>query len=83
MAENSKGRNKKAGMHDDLSKAQGAGSSNSDHQDASATRGGTTDMDHRSERNAAGSSKRANRGSGVTTKRTITGSDYDGQVTDQ
>jgi hypothetical protein len=60
-----------------------AGSSNNDHQNASATRGGTTDMDHHSTTGATGGSNRGNHGSGMGTKREVTGSDYDGQVTDR
>lgn len=55
---------------------------NSDHQNASPSRGGTTDMDHRALRGASGNTSRTNRGSGITTKRNVTGSDYDGQVSE-
>ena len=51
--------------------------SNSDQQNASANRGGTSDMDSEALGN---SSRSANRGSGISTKRSVTGSDYDGQV---
>lgn len=53
---------------------------NSDHQNISQNRGGTTDMGSENQlRSATGASTRANRGSGITTKRSVTGSDYDGQ----
>lgn len=55
-------------------------SSNSDHQNASANRGGTTDMGSGALTNAAGNTSRANRGSGMSPKSGVTGSDYDGQV---
>lgn len=58
-------------------------SANSDHQNISQNRGGTTDMGSGNQlRGAAGSSTRANRGSGMTTKRSVTGSDYDGQISE-
>ncbi len=53
-----------------------------EHQNASANRGGTTDMDDEATRGAAGNTSRAHRGSGISTKRNVTGSDYDGQVSE-
>jgi hypothetical protein len=55
---------------------------NSDHQNASANRGGTTDMGDEALRSATGNTSRGNHGSGMTTKRNVTGSDYDGQVSE-
>jgi hypothetical protein len=49
-------------------------------ENASASRGGTTDMDNGSSFNNRRSS--TERGSGLTTKKNITGSDYDGQNSD-
>lgn len=48
------------------------------HQNASGTQGGTTDMDN--EALIAGRTSATERGSGISTKRNVTGSDYDGQV---
>jgi hypothetical protein len=48
------------------------------HQNASANQGGTTDMDN--EALIAGRTTATERGSGASTKRNVTGSDYDGQV---
>ncbi len=62
--------------------AMPASDSNSDHQVASPSRGGTTDMGNEALRNATGVTGRGNRGSGITTKRSVTGSDYDGQVSE-
>jgi hypothetical protein len=45
---------------------------------ASSNRGGTTDMD--GDALTTGRPNRSERGSGMTTKRGVTGSDYDGQV---
>lgn len=59
------------------------GASNSDFQDASASRGGTTDMDHRSHRGATGETNNNSAGTGSSTKTSVTGSDFDGQVVDQ
>jgi hypothetical protein len=59
------------------------GASNSDFQDASASRGGTTDMDHRSHRGATGETHNNSAGSGMASKTSVTGSDFDGQVVDQ
>ena len=56
-------------------------SANSDHQNVSQNRGGTTDMGSENQlHEATGSSTRANRGSGMSPKTGVTGSDYDGQV---
>ncbi len=57
-------------------------SANSDHQNASATGGGTTDMDNETSGNSVRSGSRAGSGSGITTKRNLTGSDYDGQLSE-
>lgn len=48
-------------------------------QDASASRGGTTDLTNQSSGRGAGS----DRDSGPTTKKNVTGSDFDGQVSNQ
>ena len=88
MAENVKGQNRNS---DQENRNQGKRkvlpendmtSSNSDHQNASANRGGTTDMGSNALRGATGNTSRANKGSGITTKRSVTGSDYDGQVSE-
>lgn len=47
-------------------------------QNASANRGGTTDMDD--EALTTGRRNTQERGSGVATKNSVTGSDYDGQL---
>ena len=47
-------------------------------QNASSNQGGTADMD--SDALVAGRQNPSERGSGITTKRTVTGSDFDGQV---
>lgn len=52
--------------------------SNAEHQNMSATRGGTTDMDDESQTVSRAVSQQ--RGSGITTKRNVTGSDFDGQL---
>ncbi|HEU4471222.1 MAG TPA: hypothetical protein VFR58_09070 [Flavisolibacter sp.] len=84
MSEQSKGMEPKdKGLSEERAQAQGAGGANSDHQNASATRGGTTDMDQSSVRGAAGNSSRGAHGSGIGTKTGLTGSDYDGQVTER
>ncbi len=54
---------------------------NQGRQNASATRGGTTDMDN----DSSGGTRRTNpseKSSATTTKRNVTGSDYDGQVSE-
>ncbi|HWJ03109.1 MAG TPA: hypothetical protein VNU93_05475 [Verrucomicrobiae bacterium] len=69
--------NRKGGMRED------ATSSNADHQNIAPNRGGTTDMgSDNQQRGATGASTRGAKGSGITTKRTVTGSDYDGQVSE-
>ncbi len=56
-------------------------SANSDHQNVSQNRGGTTDMDSGSQlHGAAGNTSRSNWGSGMSPKSGVTGSDFDGQV---
>jgi len=47
-------------------------------ENASANRSGTTDMED--EASTTGGRNASERGSGVATKNTVTGSDYDGQV---
>jgi hypothetical protein len=47
-------------------------------QNASGSRGGTADMGH--ERATTGTRKTGRSASGIRTKRSVTGSDYDGQV---
>lgn len=84
MAENSRGQERSGQPHinernrtkEDMTK------SNSDHQNASATRGGTTDMDNDNLSSSRSSGSRAGSGSGITTKRNVTGSDYDGQISE-
>ena len=72
----------KTGVHNSDSLEQ-SGAKINDRQNASASAGGTADMDHRSATDASGNRASQPRGSGVTTKRTVTGSDFDGQVSDQ
>jgi len=50
-------------------------------QNASANRGGTTDMDD--EALTVGRRNASERGSGIATKNAITGSDYDGQLSSE
>jgi hypothetical protein len=78
VMENSKGQNTDRQEQSDAL----AGSANSDHQNASANRGGTTDMGSEALRDATGASGRGQHGSGISTKRNVTGSDYDGQVSE-
>lgn len=69
--------NKRKGIREDVTR------SNSDHSNAAPNRGGTTDMGSDNQlRGATGASSRSNRGSGISTKRNVTGSDYDGQVSE-
>jgi hypothetical protein len=69
--------NKKGGVREDMT------SSNADHSNAAPNRGGTTDMGSDNQlRGASGANTRSNRGAGITTKRNVTGSDYDGQVSE-
>jgi hypothetical protein len=79
MSENVKGQNSDQQSSNTQSDI---GQSNSDHQNTSSSRGGKTDMGSESLRGATGNSVRGNRGSGITTKRSVTGSDYDGQVSE-
>lgn len=88
MAENVKGQNRNRNEENVNQKKRRVmpdsdlTSSNSDHQNASANRGSTTDMGSNALRSATGNTSRANKGSGITTKRSVTGSDYDGQVSE-
>jgi hypothetical protein len=50
-------------------------------QNASANRGGTTDMDD--EALTTGRRNASERGSGISTKNAVTGSDYDGQISSE
>ena len=78
--ENTKGQNteRNEDLRNERENQKGAGNSD---QNASATRGGTTDMDRSG--TGAASTGRQHSGSGITTKQNVTGSDFDGQVTDQ
>lgn len=90
--ENSRGQNRNSEQNLDQDKQQqreggireDVTRSNADHNNASSTRGGTTDMNNddtlRSSRSGLSTSRRAS--SGITTKRNVTGSDYDGQVSE-
>ncbi len=84
MAENSKGQNKTTQPNDKGTSTarEDMTSTNSDHQNASATGGGTTDMDNEATGNSVRSGSRAGSGSGINTKRNVTGSDYDGQLSE-
>jgi hypothetical protein len=73
--------NKKTHVHDSES-LESSGSKANERQNTTSA-GGTADMDHRSTTDASGNRGSQTRGSGVTTKRTVTGSDFDGQVSDQ
>lgn len=82
MAENTRGQGRRD-LENDNRKSRSSEeltSSNRDHQNASANRGGTTDMG--SEAMVNRSNPGSGRGSGITTKRSVTGSDYDGQVSE-
>ena len=85
--ENTKGQGRSSQQDLDQSKRKGIREdvthSNSDHSNAAPNRGGTTDMGSDNQlRGATGNSSRSNRGSGISTKRNVTGSDYDGQVSE-
>ena len=87
MAENVKGQNRERNQEDmnqennRIMPDSDATSANSDHQNISKNRGGTTDMGSDNQlRDAAGNSSRSNWGSGMSPKSGVTGSDYDGQV---
>lgn len=53
---------------------------NSDHQNTAPSSGGRADMGNEQIRSASGGSTTG--GSGIATKKSITGSDYDGQVSE-
>lgn len=72
---------KNDGLQEEREELQGG--SNSDHQNASATRGGTTDMDHHGRTGAAQTTPLPSHGSGLSSKQQVAGSDFDGQVTGQ
>ncbi len=61
------------------SAAQDGATQGDNTQNASASRGGTTDMDDES--STLGRTNVSQRGSGITTKNAVTGSDFDGQAT--
>jgi hypothetical protein len=80
MAENSRGQNRDqnsgmSGRSDDLSNENKM----NEHENASANRGGTADMNDES-RGTSGTISNAGKGSGMRPKSNVTGSDYDGQV---
>jgi hypothetical protein len=75
MTENTKGQNRN--RQSDLRSREEL-SENSGRQNASADRGGISDLDDESL--TTDRSSRQERGSGLSTKREVTGSDYDGQL---
>ncbi len=82
MAENVTGQNKNSQQNTDSSNTshEDMTAANSDHQNSAPNRGGTTDMGSEQLQNATGTSRNNTGGSGITTKKSVTGSDYDGQV---
>jgi hypothetical protein len=82
MVEHVKGQNRgedsrKKGSHEERQDLTDTGGS----QNASANRGGTTDLDD--EALTVDRDRRDERGSGIATKREVTGSDYDGQLSSE
>lgn len=81
MAENVKGQGRedlhKKGNRQEREDLRNSGGS----QNASASRGGTTDLDD--EALTVDRDRRDERGSGIATKREVTGSDYDGQLSQE
>lgn len=84
MAENVKGQSNNSPENTNTGSTSGEDltAANSDHNNASATRGGTTDMGSEAFRDATGTSRGSSAGSGANTKKSVTGSDYDGQVSE-
>jgi len=87
MAEHVKGQNRNSNQEDmnqennRIMPDADTTSANSDHQNISQNRGGTTDMGSENQlHSATGNTSRSNRGSGMSPKSGVTGSDYDGQV---
>ena len=78
MTENTKGQNRN--RENDLRSREEL-RENSGRQNASADRGGISDLDDESL--TTGRSSRQERGSGLSTKTGVTGSDYDGQLSDE
>ncbi|HEY1023462.1 MAG TPA: hypothetical protein VGE06_14175 [Flavisolibacter sp.] len=78
LDQNKKQQQREGGIREDVTR------SNADHNNASSTRGGTTDMNSDDTLRSSRSSMPTRRGtdSGITTKRNVTGSDYDGQVSE-
>ncbi|HEY0751888.1 MAG TPA: hypothetical protein VGD26_12075 [Chitinophagaceae bacterium] len=85
MAENTRGQN--SSKQDRLNErnqqrsSEDFTTSNSDHQNISSNRGGTTDMGNEASRSATGNTSRT--GSGLKPKKSVTGSDYDGQLSEE
>ena len=78
MTENTKGQNRN--RESDLRSGEEL-RENSGRQNASADRGGISDQ--KDESLTTNRSSRQERGSGLSTKRGVTGSDYDGQLSDE
>lgn len=77
MTENTKGQNRN--RENDLRSGEEL-RENSGRQNASADRGGISD---RNDESLTSGSSRQERGSGLSTKTGVTGSDYDGQLSDE
>lgn len=81
MSERSNEHNKHSRrLHEESGQTARQDASNSDHNNASASDGGTTDMDDRSGSSAANIGGKMGAGSGLHSKTTVTGSDFDGQA---
>ncbi len=81
MAENTPGQNNTGRENEGNKTSGGLSSTDKDQQTSSANRNGTSDM-HNEPLGSSWSDSRSGTGSGITTKQSVSGSDYDGQVSE-
>lgn len=85
MAENTRGQNSskqdRINERNQQRSSEEFNTSNSDHQNVSSNRGGISDMGNEASRSATGNTNRT--GSGLKPKKSVTGSDYDGQISEE
>ena len=75
--------NKDRELQDERTQSQGLEQNNNDQQNVSGTEGGTAGLDQGLIDTANSGAGRNTHGSGMRSKRTLTGGDFDGQIADQ
>lgn len=80
MSENTPGQNKGSQRNDDALQSGADSATNSNSTHLADDQGGTADMGSQGFQEATGTSRRNTGGDEASTKKSVTGSDFDGQV---